>query len=134
LTDRPDILLAALIASCVLGYSLTQVSFMGTAIFKTIMVLLAFHLISPASNSLIGERLVDTMIGCAIALLCSYILPWWEHSFMASLAKALRTANHRYYQAGLHYAEQARSLRNHPAAEDQDAREAEQLEADMAWR
>lgn len=131
LTNQPDILLAALIVSCVLGYSLVQVSFMGTAIFKTIMVLLAFHLIAPASNALIGERLVDTMIGCAIALLCSYILPWWEHNFMGSLAQALRTANHRYYKAGLHYATLIRAMRNEPR---QDAQEAEQLEADMAWR
>lgn len=134
LTNSPDLLLAALIVSCILGYSLIQVSFMGTAIFKTIMVLLAFHLISPASNSLIGERLVDTVIGCAIALLCSYILPWWEHNYMGSLANALRAANHRYYRAGLHYSGLVRALRGNAPAQDRDAQDAEQLEADMAWR
>lgn len=130
-TDNTDLLLASLIISCIVGYSLVQVSFMGTAIFKTIMVLLLFHLIEPASNALIGERLVDTVIGCAIALLCSYILPWWEHNFMASLAQALRTANHRYYKAGLHYATLVRAMRN---GQQHDTQEAEQLEADMAWR
>lgn len=132
LTDRADLLLATLIVSCVLGYSFVQVSFMGTAIFKTIMVLLAFHLLEPSSNALIGERLIDTVIGCAIALLCSHILPWWEHSFMGSLAKALRTANRRYFQAGVHYAELVRALRTNTA--QSTGNDAELLEADMAWR
>ncbi|HUH88672.1 MAG TPA: FUSC family membrane protein [Pusillimonas sp.] len=135
LTDNADVLLAALIMSCILGYSLVQVSFMGTAIFKTVMVLLAFHLISPTTNALIGERLIDTALGCAIALISSYILPWWEHNYMESLAKALRTANHRYFRAGLHYAELIRAARgNTVSPELRDSREAEQLEADMAWR
>ena len=133
LTNNTDILLAALIACCILGYSLIQVSFMGTAIFKTIMVLLAFHLLAPASNALIGERLLDTVIGCAIALLGSYILPWWEHNYMGSLAGALRTANHRYYKAGLHYADLVRALRGR-GPDAQDSLDADQLEADMAWR
>jgi len=134
LTNNPDVLLAALIVCCILGYSLIQVSFMGTAIFKTIMVLLAFHLLAPHSNALIGERLLDTVIGCAIALLGSYILPWWEHNYMGSLANALRTANHRYYKAGLHYAELIRALRGDLAGTHNDSLEADQLEADMAWR
>src|SRR5690606_25699861 len=72
--------------------------------------------------------------GCAIALLGSYILPWWEHNYMASLANALRTANHRYYKAGLHYAELIRALRGTSPGAPQDALEADHLEADMAWR
>jgi len=135
ITDNADILLAALIVCCILGYSLIQLSFMGTAIFKTIMVLLAFHLIAPTSNALIGERLIDTVIGCGIALICSYILPWWEHNYMESLAKALRTANHRCLKAGLHYAGLSRSLDSQDQpAEPQGERDAEQIEADMAWR
>lgn len=138
LTNNSEILLAALVVCAILGYSLVQVSFMGTAIFKTIMVLLAFHLIAPASNALIGERLVDTAIGCAIALVCSYVLPWWEHNYMESLAKALRTANHRYLKAGLHFAQLSRALAGHTAsnstAESSDDQEPELVEADMAWR
>lgn len=132
LTDRADLLLAILVVSCVLGYSLVQISFMGTAIFKTLMVLLAFHLLEPSSTALIGERLVDTVIGCIIALLCSYLLPWWEHSYMGSLAKALRTANFRYFQAGLHYADLVRSIRRDVS--ERKEKDAELLEADMAFR
>ena len=132
LTDRPELLLALLVMSSVLGYGLVQVSFMGTAIFKTIMVLLAFHLLEPSSTVMIGERLIDTVIGCIIALLCSYLLPWWEHSYMGSLAKALRTANYRYFQAGLHYADLVRSLRRNPR--ERKGQDSELLEADMAFR
>src|SRR3546814_3777557 len=82
---------------------------MGAASFNTLFVLLVFHVLSPTTNAVIGERLVDTFIGCGLALLCSYILPWWEHSFMGSLARAARKSNQAFLQAGLCYAELTRA-------------------------
>ena len=38
--------------------------------------------------SVIGERAIDTLIGCALALVCSYILPWWEARYLKPLAAA----------------------------------------------
>lgn len=136
LTDNPDIHFAVLVVACVLGYSLIQVNFMGAAVFNTLMVLLVFHFVTPESMLLVGERLIDTFIGCCIALLCSYVLPWWESSFMASLAKALRTANHRYFKAGLRYAGVARELSaaTSQGLETAQALQAEYAEADVAWR
>ncbi|MGB3289257.1 MAG: FUSC family membrane protein [Burkholderiaceae bacterium] len=108
-THSPDIYLAVLVVTCVLGYSLIQVNYMAAAIFNTLFVLLVFHFLSPTTNAVIGERLADTFIGCGLALLCSYILPWWEHGFMGSLARAARKSNQAFLKAGLRYAELTRA-------------------------
>ena len=59
---------------------------MASAIFNTLFVVLVFHFVSPGtvSMSVIGERAIDTLIGCALALVCSYILPWWEARYLAA--------------------------------------------------
>ncbi|TEA78613.1 FUSC family protein [Allopusillimonas ginsengisoli] len=107
-TQNTNAYLAVLIVTCILGYSLVQLNFMMAAIFNTIFVLMVFHFIAPSSNLVIGERLVDTFAGCAIALLCSYVLPWWEYNFMASLANALKRANLELLNSGLEYARLSR--------------------------
>ena len=77
LTDSPEILFAVLLAACIMGNSLVQLNYMASAIFNTLFVVLVFHFVSPGtvSMSVIGERAIDTLIGCALALVCSYILP-----------------------------------------------------------
>ncbi len=138
-THNPNIYFGALVISCVLGYSLVQVNYMIAAISNTVFVLLVFHFLSPTTNIVIGERLVDTFIGCGIALLCSYILPWWEHSFMASLANAVKKANSELLKTGLDYAAltRAQTAAAQAAATpgaDTDALDGEQHEAEVRWR
>src|SRR3546814_19906626 len=106
---------------------------MGAASFNTLFVLLVFHVLSPTTNAVIGERLVDTFIGCGLALLCSYILPWWEHSFMGSLARAARKSNQAFLQAGLRYAELPRAQAAGSAnVQDLDAKQHEAEEIGRA--
>ncbi len=135
-TSSPDIYLAVLVITCVLGYSLIQVNYMVSAICNTLFVLLVFHFLSPTTNVLIVERLVDTLIGCGIALLCSYILPWWEHGFMGSLANAVQKANREYLKAGLHYASltRAQAAASVSGSTAGNALDADQHEAEMRWR
>ena len=92
LTDSPEILFAVLLAACIMGNSLVQLNYMASAIFNTLFVVLVFHFVSPGtvSMSVIGERAIDTLIGCALALVCSYILPWWEARYLKPLAAAPR--------------------------------------------
>lgn len=104
LTANPDVLLAAMVVACVLGYGLIQLNYMLSAVFITVYVLIAFHFMQPTSASVIGERLLDTFIGCVVALACSYILPWWEHNGIASLGRASVAANLDYLRKGLRYA------------------------------
>ncbi|WP_353150390.1 FUSC family membrane protein [Pollutimonas bauzanensis] len=134
-THSPNVYLAVLVVACVLGYSLIQLNFMIAAVFNTVFVLLAFHFLSPNTSVVISERLIDTFIGCGIALLCSYILPWWEHNFMGSLANAVKKANKELLSTGLHYAALTRAQAALAAsAQDTTALDAEQHEAEMHWR
>lgn len=109
-TDNLDVYIAALIITSILGYSLIQLSYLVSAAFNTVFVLLVFHFLSAGGVYAIGERLFDTLIACAFALVCSYILPWWEHNFMASLAHAARRANREFFNAGVRYATLSREL------------------------
>lgn len=107
LTDRPEILFAVLLGACIMGNSLVQLNYMASAIFNTLFVVLVFHFVSPGtvSMSVIGERAIDTLLGCALALICSYILPWWEARYLKPLAASATRANREYLLAGLRYVE-----------------------------
>ncbi|NYT62127.1 FUSC family protein [Alcaligenaceae bacterium] len=135
-THSPNIYLIVLVAASVLGYSLIQLNYMIAAVFNTVFVLLVFHFLSPATNIAIGERLIDTFIGCGIALMCSYILPWWEHNYMGSLASAVKKANRELLNTGLHYAALTRELAGarDAGASHNATLDADQHEAEMRWR
>ncbi|NYT39058.1 FUSC family protein [Allopusillimonas soli] len=132
-THDPAIYLAILVVACILGYGLVQINYMMAAIFNTLFVLLVFHFLSPTTNLVIGERLVDTVLGCGIALLCSYILPWWEYNFMGSLALALRRANQEFLGSGLEYAALTRAQAAPGAGVDADL-DTRLREAELRWR
>ncbi|TCT03780.1 FUSC family protein [Paralcaligenes ureilyticus] len=136
LTHNLGIYFAVLVVAYVLGSSLVQLNYTVSAIFNTLFVLLAFHFLSPGTNFVIGERAVDTVIGCGLALLCSYILPWWERSYMDPLARAAKAANQEFLKSGLHYAALRRTQLGQgllPAA-PQAKQDAELEEADFALR
>jgi len=76
----------------------------------------------------IGERALDTLLGCVLALVCSYILPWWEARYMKPLAQAASRANREYLRAGLGYVE---VMQAHPGKTDDEPAVAE---ADLHWR
>lgn len=134
--ENPYTLLALLLLSGVLWYALLQVHFMLAAAANTVFVLLAFHFAGQEDTFVIGERIVDTLLACSIALLCSrYVLPWWESNFMGSLAAALRRANLRFLRSGLRYAELNRQLRQARATGADDAAlRVAQHDAEMQWR
>ena len=147
-TDRPGVLFAAMLAACIMGNSLVQLNYMASAVFNTVFVLLSFHFISPGPLEVIGERALDTVIGCALALVCSYVLPWWEYRYMGPRARAAIAANRAYLQAGLDYvrAVQARTADTQarvsaaqtaeaaPPAAAGDKPAPSIAEADFAWR
>lgn len=132
-TDRPAVLFSVLLLACIMGNSLVQLNYMGSAIFNTLFVVMVFHFVAPntVSMAVIGERALDTAMGCAIALICSYVLPWWEVRYMKPLARAATNANREYLRTGLSYAKamQAASA-GIPPSDDLPSPE----QADIAWR
>jgi uncharacterized membrane protein YccC len=60
------------------------------SVFQTPVVILLLDVASSGGASLVGARLVDTLIGCAIVLVLGYLL--WPQTWRAPLDDALRAA------------------------------------------
>ncbi len=88
----PWLLLPFGVLAALLPYGKSR-NFGLSATFLTPLVVLLIDLLSPAGWRLAGERLVDTLLGCAIVLLVGYA-PWptaWQAHLPAQFATTLRT-------------------------------------------
>jgi len=132
-TAHPTILFGVLLIACIMGNSLLQLNYMASAIFNTLFVVMVFHFVAPGTVSMevIGERALDTAMGCAIALICSYVLPWWEARYMKPLARAATNANREYLRTGMSYV-RAMQAANAGMAPSDDVPSPAQ--ADISWR
>jgi uncharacterized membrane protein YccC len=94
----PVALLSIMVVSSVMANSLAILNFFGSSVFNTAFALIALHFLSPGWLSLTGERALDTVLGSAIAFLCSYFLPYWEYRQMRPLLAAAIAANRSYLE------------------------------------
>jgi uncharacterized membrane protein YccC len=142
-TRSPEVLFVSLLAACIMGNSLVQLNYMASAIFNTIFVVLVFHFVSPETLSMnvVGERALDTLIGCALALTCSYAFPWWEARYLPPLARAAIKANREYLRASVQYAGVMREKQMRRETPDQaqgpvpePAPTQAEIDADINWR
>ncbi|MGX5657271.1 FUSC family protein [Geodermatophilus nigrescens] len=60
------------------------------SVFQTPVIILLLDLAVPGGPGLVGARLVDTLIGCAIVLVAGYLL--WPQTWRAPLDEAMRAA------------------------------------------
>ncbi|SFO25998.1 Uncharacterized membrane protein YccC [Geodermatophilus obscurus] len=60
------------------------------SVFQTPVIILLLDLAVPGGPGLVGARLVDTLIGCAIVLVAGYLI--WPQTWRAPLDEALRAA------------------------------------------
>jgi uncharacterized membrane protein YccC len=60
------------------------------SVFQTPVIILLLDLTLPGGPGLVGARLTDTMIGCAIVLVFGYLL--WPQTWRAPLDEALRAS------------------------------------------
>jgi uncharacterized membrane protein YccC len=60
------------------------------SVFQTPVIILLLDLAAPGGAALVGARLTDTLLGCAIVLLVGYLL--WPATWRAPLDEALRAA------------------------------------------
>lgn len=141
-TENKEFYFIALLVAYVMGKSLVQLHYLLSAAFLTISALISFQFLYASSTFVISERFIDTLIGCAIALLCSYVLPKWEASSMSSFAREAQQANMHYLTTGLQYAELNRHYQQavqlhaaNPDSEPVDAAMGSQLaEAETQWQ
>lgn len=95
LTQEPVALLLAMLVASILSNGLVQLNYLASSVFNTMLVLLAFHFLAPGSLMVIGERAIDALIGSALVVVCTYILPYWENRSILPLARAAIAANRR---------------------------------------
>src|SRR5450830_1646884 len=93
-------LLAVLFIASVAAPAFTYVKYRYTAIAASVQILMLLNLLLPAGHhSVVSERLIDTIIGVAIATIFSYVLPSWEYRDLPRLLKNVLHASHRYIKA-----------------------------------
>ncbi|CAM2144518.1 AraE protein [Pararobbsia alpina] len=86
-----------IMAACmVMSYSLTIFNYTASVTFTSAFVLILYHLLAPASMRLIGERAIDTAVGCALAIGSSYLFPYWEYRLMRPAVKEVIASMRRY--------------------------------------
>ena len=80
-------------------YSFQRLNYIVSVIFMTPFILLLFKFLGVGGFDLVQERVVDTLIGSAIAFLASYlILPSWESDQLRGYMQAMLRANLNYLQ------------------------------------
>lgn len=95
----PAVLLVFMFASMVMSYSLLLFNYAGSVVFTSSYVLLLFHLLAPGSLRIIGERAIDTVVGCALAIGASHLFPYWEYRLMGKLVNEMLAATRQYLES-----------------------------------
>jgi uncharacterized membrane protein YccC len=93
-------LLAVLFIASVAAPAFTYIKYRYTAIAASVQILMLLNLLVPAGHpGAVSERLIDTIIGVAIATVFSFVLPSWEYRALPRLLKNVLQASHRYIKA-----------------------------------
>ncbi|MBV8633045.1 MAG: FUSC family protein, partial [Burkholderiaceae bacterium] len=95
----PAALLAFLFIATVGTSAFVYVKYRYTAIFASMQILLQIALLTHSTGHAVGERLIDTFIGVAIASFFSFVLPSWEYRALAQLMQNVLGANRAYIEA-----------------------------------
>jgi uncharacterized membrane protein (TIGR01666 family) len=80
-------------------YSFMRINYLAMVICITPYVLILFSLLGAGYKDVIQERVLDTLIGCGIAFLASYLLfPRWESEQLKTYMAGILKANAAYMQ------------------------------------
>lgn len=87
-----------------ISFSFLKLQYMISTVFITVYVLLSFHFLSPiSSESILTDRIVDTIIGSFIAyIIASFVLPAWEHEQIDNLIAEALQSNLIYFSEVAH--------------------------------
>jgi len=93
------VLMAILFLSIVATPTFIYLRYRYTAIAVSLMILLQMHLVAPSNPNLVSERLIDTLIGAAVATVFSFVLANWEYQSLPRLVRQVLNVNLSYMQA-----------------------------------
>ncbi len=90
----------AFLLVCMIGtYSFQRMNYVVSVLFMTPFVLILFNLLGQGDINILEERIIDTLIGSAIAFVASnFIFPSWESEQLEKLLKEMLAANLKYLQ------------------------------------
>jgi uncharacterized membrane protein YccC len=55
-------------------------------------------LLAPGNMGIVGERAIDTAIGCALAIAASHLFPYWEYRVMGKLVSEMTATMRQYFE------------------------------------
>lgn len=93
------VLMGILFLSIVATPTFIYLRYRYTAIAVSLMILLQMHLVAPSNPNLVSERLIDTLIGAAVASVFSFVLANWEYQSLPRLVRQVLNVNLSYMQA-----------------------------------
>ncbi len=80
-------------------YSFLRINYLAMVMFTTPYILILFSFLGATFKVVAGERILDTLIGCAIAFAASYFLfPSWESQQLKTYMQSMVKANALYLQ------------------------------------
>ncbi|OGX91529.1 FUSC family protein, partial [Hymenobacter coccineus] len=92
-----DVRFAVLVVFAIVAYSFQRLNYVVFVVFLTAYLILMYGLLKFAYLDVLQERVIDTLIGCGIAFVCSYFLfPRWEAAGLPELMAAVLRANQAY--------------------------------------
>jgi hypothetical protein len=96
---EPLVLLGVLFVALVASAAFVTIKYRYTAIAACVQVLIQINLLMPGSQTVVAERLIDTVIGGIIASVFSFVLPSWEYRAIPKLVENVLEGNRRYIAA-----------------------------------
>lgn len=102
LIHDPGILLAVLIVAIIIGFGLIKVNYATGIAGITLYVILSFYFLHPVDvNTILIDRIIDTIIGCFIAYMAALmVLPnWASDQFEYEISDTIEKTRNYFLQA-----------------------------------
>jgi uncharacterized membrane protein YccC len=88
--------LLGVVAAVGVSHAFGAVNYRVTALGASVSALLLLHYLTPGTHGLFLDRIIDTLIGAAIASAFSFLLPSWERRNMKQIVSNLLDADRAY--------------------------------------
>jgi len=103
LVKNTTVLFVLMVVLMIGTYSFMRINYLAMVMFVTPYVLILFSFLGTEFRIIAGERIIDTLIGCAIAFSISYFLfPNWESEQLKTHMQGIIKANALYLQKIIH--------------------------------
>lgn len=97
LVPYPQVQFGFLLLFMITAYSFQRLNYVVMVTFLTPFLVIMFHFLGIRYVAVIEERVIDTVIGCAIALTTGYVLfPRWESEQLTIYMRDVLRANRHY--------------------------------------